>query len=79
MAEAHVEQTLSGWGGMNPAACTVYRPEKRRSLRELFQCKETGSTLARGLGRSYGDAAVNGQGGLVNMTRLNRFIGFDLK
>jgi decaprenylphospho-beta-D-ribofuranose 2-oxidase len=74
---AHLEQTLSGWGGLDPASCTVFRPEKRRVLHDLIQIRETGTVLARGLGRSYGDTAVNEGQGVVDATRLNRFIGFD--
>jgi len=72
-----MEQTLSGWGGMDPEACSVFRPEKRRALQELVQCKQTDTILARGLGRSYGDASVNGGAGVINTTRLNRMIAFD--
>lgn len=72
-----MQQTLSGWGGMNPEPCTVFRPEKRRALHDLIQCKDTTTVIARGLGRSYGDTSVNGGGGVVNATRLNRMIAFD--
>lgn len=36
-----------------------------------------GSTLARGLGRSYGDSGLNLGGGLVAMAGLDRVIAFD--
>lgn len=36
-----------------------------------------GTTLARGLGRSYGDSGLNLGGGLVPMTGLDRLIAFD--
>lgn len=72
-----MQQTLSGWGGMNPESCAVFRPEKRRALQDLIQCRDTSSILARGLGRSYGDTSVNAGGGVVSTTRLNRMIAFD--
>lgn len=77
MADTCFRQNLTGWGGMNPEDCEVFRPEKRRTLTPLIACKHTKSIIARGLGRSYGDAAVNGDSGVVNMTRLNRMLGFD--
>jgi len=72
-----MEQSLTGWGGMNPETCHVFRPEKRRALSEIIACKHTDSLIPRGLGRSYGDAAVNGGQGVVNMSRLNRMLAFD--
>lgn len=77
MAEASMHQTLSGWGGLDPEKCDVFRPEKRRALNDLIQGRQTPSIIARGLGRSYGDTAVNGGGGIANTTRLNRLIDFD--
>lgn len=77
MAEASMHQTLSGWGGLDPEKCDVFRPEKRRALGDLLTGKQSGTIIARGLGRSYGDTSVNGGGGVVNMTRLNRMIDFD--
>ncbi|MCF6286365.1 MAG: FAD-binding oxidoreductase, partial [Candidatus Hydrogenedentes bacterium] len=77
MAEAIMQQTLSGWGGMNSEVCDVFRPEKRRALSELIQCKHSDSLIARGLGRSYGDTAVNGGSAVVDTTRLDRMLGFD--
>ncbi len=35
------------------------------------------SFIARGLGRSYGDASLNDGGGTLLFTRLNRFLSFD--
>ena len=72
-----MQQTLSGWGRMNPEECDVFRPEKRRDLADLIQAKQSETLIARGLGRSYGDPAVNGGGGVADMTRLNRMIAFD--
>ena len=35
------------------------------------------SLIARGLGRAYGDASVNGAGGVVNLLKFNRLLAFD--
>lgn len=65
---------LSGWGNYPVLETHLYRPER---IREVLNLKGETSWLARGLGRSYGDAAVNDRGGTVLMTRLNRFLEFD--
>ena len=51
---------------------TVVRPEKAEQL-----AYQNGKTLARGQGRSYGDAALNSEGVVLLTERLNRFLEFD--
>ena len=63
---------LSGWGRYPRTDQTVERPEKASQL-----LAGEGSTLARGQGRSYGDAALNTQGTVTLTERLNRFLEFD--
>jgi len=64
--------SLGGWGRFPVCDSVAVRPEKARNLDPIGD-----STLARGLGRSYGDAALNKGGTLVLTERLNRFLGFD--
>lgn len=67
---------LSGWGRYPKKICQVSRPEKMAEAGQLFgSCK--GNAIARGAGKSYGDAAL--AGGVVLNERLNRFIDFDPK
>jgi len=66
-----LEQDLSGWGRFPTARCRVLRPERDR---ELADCV---GVLPRGMGRSYGDAALNKDGGVVSTQRLDRMLAFD--
>jgi decaprenylphospho-beta-D-ribofuranose 2-oxidase len=59
---------LSGWGRYPTSHCKLQRPE------HAHQATFFPSALARGQGRSYGDAALNGHGSLILTERLNRFL-----
>lgn len=71
------QAALSGWGRNVWASMPVARPETMSALRAAVLIDEPGGVLARGAGRSYGDAALNGTGRLVLTERLNRFLEFD--
>lgn len=71
------KRSLSGWGRYPVEECTVYRPEKRREAMALFEDAAETTAIGRGLGRSYGDAAVNGGGAVFDLSRLNRMLSFD--
>ncbi len=62
---------------MNPGECRVARPEKRRNAVATFLAEDAGTLCLRGLGRSYGDAAVNTGGRVLDMTRQDRMLSFD--
>ncbi|MGH7948551.1 MAG: FAD-binding protein, partial [Candidatus Binataceae bacterium] len=68
--------TLAGWGRYPLAASDVFRPEKLDELRAVVS-SDSGSIIARGAGRAYGDAALNGDNRGVNLERLNRMLAFD--
>lgn len=67
-----MEQTLTGWGLFPKGKATTLRPEKQGALHLPQQVR-----IARGLGRSYGDAAMLANGRVILMERLNRFLAFD--
>jgi len=65
-------QTLAGWGRYPAQQCTVVRPERYREFTPSGD-----SSIARGQGRSYGDAAQNDTGHVILTQRINRFLELD--
>lgn len=70
-------ERLSGWGRHPVRECRVYRPEKVSELAQVFASAPAGGVVPRGLGRAYGDAALNEGGAVVSHLRLNRLLSFD--
>ena len=70
---------LAGWGRFPVQCCQVTRPEKQRELREAVQSRDVVDVIARGLGRSYGDAALNQGSGVILGEKLDRLLGFDVQ
>lgn len=70
-------RVLSGWGNTSPANCQVARPEKEAALQQLILASAPSTWICRGLGRSYGDPAVNPEGGTLSLQRLNRMLSWD--
>jgi decaprenylphospho-beta-D-ribofuranose 2-oxidase len=69
---------FSGWGRLAPSLARAARPERQAELDAVFaEAVARGSALARGNGRSYGDAAQSADGALIVATRLDRFVSFD--
>jgi len=66
----------AGFGGYRSAEQDFIRPERFDDLKAALQ-SETPTIAPRGLGRSYGDAALNENGALLLMERLDRCLAFD--
>lgn len=63
---------LSGWGRYPVQTCELVRPERYSDLRS-----DTASVIARGQGRSYGDATLNQDGRVLLTERVNRMLELD--
>ncbi len=68
-----IERVLSGWGNHPRLRCRVATPERRPHVARMLERH----TIARGLGRSYGDAALNDRGVVLETRRLDRYLAFD--
>ncbi|GGB55399.1 FAD-binding oxidoreductase [Blastomonas aquatica] len=65
---------LAGWGRYPVRECTVWQPITTQALHETLM--PLPSVIARGNGRSYGDASMNVDA-TIDMRRLDRLITFD--
>ncbi|MBI3902768.1 MAG: FAD-binding oxidoreductase [Nitrosomonadales bacterium] len=66
--------SISGWGRYPVQTCELERPERYADLRLDAAC-----LIARGQGRSYGDAALNENGRVLLTGRVNRLLDFDME
>ncbi len=64
---------ISGWGRYPVQSCELERPERYADM-----SSEADRVIARGQGRSYGDAALNENGRVLLTERVNRLLEFDV-
>ncbi len=70
---------LSGWGRYPVVNAKSVRPENWSSVDNYVNNANGDALIARGKGRSYGDAAINDNGYTILLERCNRFVSFNDK
>jgi decaprenylphospho-beta-D-ribofuranose 2-oxidase len=75
------QRSLCGWGRIAPSNCQVFQARGVEDVLEVLGAERPPGLglIARGAGRSYGDAAQNGGGYVIDMTALDRILLLDVE
>jgi decaprenylphospho-beta-D-ribofuranose 2-oxidase len=69
--------TLTGWGRIDPTAARLSEPARPDQVAGLLPAAAGCGLIARGLGRSYNNAAQNDGGMVIGTSRMNQVLSFD--
>lgn len=72
------ERLLSGWGRVGATRALVRAPRDTQEILALFSGANGDGIVARGLGRSYGDAAQCAGGTVVDTSQLDHMSGVNI-
>ena len=72
-------ERIEGWGMSSSALSYVSRPVNTNGICAVFdEARQTGRSVGmRGAGRSYGDAALNAENIVLDLTRMRRILAWD--
>jgi len=73
----HLTREIGGWGNFPRERCQLLRAERTAHVAEILREPPAATCIPRGLGRSYGDAALNRDAGVLLLEKMDRFLAWD--
>lgn len=77
LSQQFTSSHLSGWGRYPRISGRIYSPNSMLALSSCLPESDKEGLIARGLGRSYGDAALSASSRIILTEKLNRILAFD--